>query len=158
MSTAVGIERMEAMKLETASSPYSMEQTSQTANEKIASLFQPDTLVAEQYFADRRRKMVLEPEKRLMLAILADAISCFQDNHLARWGKKKMLFDQTQGWIFEVCADRIFGFESVCSALGFNPEYIRQGLARWRQKELSKHRSAPLWKRPTLHDGTLRQI
>jgi len=49
-------------------------------DEKIASLFQPDTLLSAQYFDTLRRKTLLEPEKRLMLAILEDAINCFQDN------------------------------------------------------------------------------
>ena len=53
------------------------------AEEKIASLFEPDTLLSAQYFDSLRRKAILEPEKRLVLAVLEDAINCFQDNVLA---------------------------------------------------------------------------
>jgi hypothetical protein len=133
------------MESETASSPYTREQAGLTAGEKITSLFRPDILLSAQYFDDRRGKTLLEPEKKLMLAILEDAINCFQENHLARCGKSKQLFDEAQGWIFEVNSDWVFGFENICSALGFNPEYIREGLVRWREKELSKRRNAPLW-------------
>jgi hypothetical protein len=97
--------------------------------------------LSEQYFANRRRKTLLQPEKKLMLAILEDAVNCFQDHHWARCGKSKQLFDETQEWIFGA-NDWVFGFENVCSALGFDPEYIRVGLARWREKRRSTHRSA----------------
>ena len=41
--------------------------------ERVTSLFQPDTLLPEQYLDTFRRKLHLEPEKKLMLAILEDA-------------------------------------------------------------------------------------
>jgi hypothetical protein len=100
-----------------------------------------------QFFDDRRSKTLLEPEKRLMLAILKDAIHCFQDNHSARHGKKKRLFDNVQRWFFAASSGWVFDFDNICSVLGFNPDYFRKGLVRWMEKELSKRRSAPLWKR-----------
>lgn len=48
-----------------------------TMDEKLASLFQPDTLLSTQYFDNLRRNNLLEPEKRLMLALLEDAIHSF---------------------------------------------------------------------------------
>ena len=49
-----------------------------TMEERVTSLFQPDTLLPEQYLDTYRRKLHLEPEKKLMLAILEDGIACFQ--------------------------------------------------------------------------------
>ena len=46
--------------------------------EKLASLFQPDTLLPAQYFGTFRSKTRLEPEKSLLLAVLEDAVICFQ--------------------------------------------------------------------------------
>jgi hypothetical protein len=131
------------MNAETESSLHITQQARLTAAEKFISLFQPDTLLPAQYFEDRRGK-TLEAEKKLMLAVLEDAISCFQDNHLARCGRSKRLFDEAQRWIFEVKNDWIFGFENICSVLGFNPRYIRKGLVRWKEKKLSKQRRAPI--------------
>ena len=48
-----------------------------TMDEKLGSLFQPDTLLSAQYFDNLRRKTLLEPEKRFMLVLLEDAIHCF---------------------------------------------------------------------------------
>ena len=80
------------MEARTESSRYQVPQTF-NSDENIVSLFEPDTLVSAQYFENLRRK-TLEPEKRLMLAVLEDAINCFQDNVLAQSGKRKRLFEE----------------------------------------------------------------
>jgi hypothetical protein len=48
------------------------------------------------YFETLCRKTILEPEKGLMLAILEDAINCFQDNLLAQNVRRRRLFEQAQ--------------------------------------------------------------
>ena len=115
------------------------DETGLTTDEKLASLFQPDTLLSAQYFDNLRRKTLLEPEKRLMLAVLEDAIHCFQDNLSAEAVAKKKLFDEVEQWILERDGDWIFSFDRVCDALGFSPEYVRQGLLRWEEKHKPKH-------------------
>jgi len=134
------------MESETTISLHPTEQTGCSESENAWSHYQPDTVLLQQYFDDRRGKSGLGPEKRLMLAILEDALRCFQDNCAARKGKRKQLFDNVQSWFAETRSDWVFGFENICNVLGFSPEYLRTGLARWREKELSKHRSVPLWK------------
>jgi hypothetical protein len=122
--------------MEWETSEHDKEAIGLTAAEKIASLFQPDTLLAAQYFANLRRRTLLEPEKRLMLAVLEDAIHCFQDHLLAASGRKRRVFKEAQDWIAEMSADSIFSFENVCETLGLNPAYVRQGLLRWKEKKL----------------------
>jgi len=63
--------------------------TGLSMEERVTSLFQPDTLLPEQYLDTFRRKLYLEPEKKLMLAILEDAIACFQKYAFARDSKGK---------------------------------------------------------------------
>ncbi|TMA12624.1 MAG: hypothetical protein E6J89_04180 [Deltaproteobacteria bacterium] len=118
-----------------------MDQAAAVFEETLGSLFQPDTLIPDQYFETFRRKR-LEPEKQLMLAVLEDAVRCFQDNVMARSGKRKKLFDEAEEWILEENSDWLFSFESTCEVLGFNPQYVRQGLLRWKKKKTPKHRSA----------------
>ena len=116
-----------------------------TTDEKLASLFQPDTLLSSQYFDSLRRKTLLEPEKRLMLALLEDAIHCFQDNLSAQTARKKKLFDETEDWIVETDGDWIFSFDHVCETLGFTPEYVRQGLLRWKERRRPNRLEARPW-------------
>ncbi len=107
--------------------------------EKLTSLFQPDTLLLAQYFETLRNKAQLEPHKKLMVAILEDGIKCFQDNVLARSGRRKRLFEEAEQWILEVGDDWIFSFENICEALGLNPQYVRRGLLRWKERKLTHH-------------------
>jgi hypothetical protein len=131
-----------SMDANTSASPHAMTETHAVANENMASLFQPDTLLSGQYFDDRGRSRLLEPEHKLMLAILQDAVECFQANYSARCEKRKRVFDDAREWIFQSRNDWIFGFENICNVLEFDPEYIRKGLLRWKQRELAKPRSA----------------
>lgn len=103
-------------------------------DERISLLFQPDTLSAEEYLGNYRRKTALEPEKTLVLAVLEDGIRCFQDNASARSGKKKRLFEEAQHWLFSEDSDWLFSFTSVCALLGFDPDYIRRGLKKWEKE------------------------
>ncbi|TMA58264.1 MAG: hypothetical protein E6J73_17755, partial [Deltaproteobacteria bacterium] len=108
------------MSLRMASVINDSEQSALTAEEKIASLFQPDMLLSAQYFENLRRRTHFEPEKRLMLALLEDAINCYQDNLISRSGKKKRLFEDTEQWVLRTDGDWIFSFDNVCDALGLN--------------------------------------
>lgn len=124
-----------------------MDQASVVWEEKVASLFQPDILVSAEYFETVRAKACFDPEKRLMLAILEDAVQCFQDNVLARNGTSKNLFDAAEEWILESGDDWIFSFENICEVFGFNPHYIRQGLIRWKEEKLPKHTTVNAWEK-----------
>jgi hypothetical protein len=116
------------------------EESSLTPDERVSSLFQPDTLLSTQYFENLRSKTLFEPEKRLMLAVLEDGIYCYFDNLHAGGSKRKRLFEDAAAWIVEDSSDWVFSFESVCDALGLNPEYVRQGLLRWRERGGSPRR------------------
>jgi hypothetical protein len=116
-------------------------------DERIASLFEPDALLTVQYFGNLRRKILLEPERRLMLAILEDAINCYQDNLLAQWSRTGRLFTEAEQWILEKGSDWLFSFQNICETLGFNPEYVRQGLLRWKEKKTAKYPESKYWER-----------
>ncbi|HXL08684.1 MAG TPA: hypothetical protein VN966_00505 [Candidatus Bathyarchaeia archaeon] len=126
------------MELETQSSKYTVDHSRINLEEKITSLFEPDTLLSAQYL-DLHRKALLEPEKRLMLAVLEDAINCFQVNVMAQSGRGKKLFNESEDWIMGRDDDWIFSFVSVCELLRFNPEYVRRGLLRWKEKKLARN-------------------
>lgn len=122
------------MEWESTGSEYIKDHSGLTMDEKIASLFQPDTLLPAQYYGNLRRRTLAEPEMRLILAILEDAINCFQDNLTAESGKGKKLFNEAEEWILEEGGDWTFSFRNVCELLGLNPAYVRQGLLRWKQR------------------------
>jgi hypothetical protein len=53
-------------------------------DERIGSLFQPDTLLGEDYAANFRRKIPLEPERILLLAILEDGVRAAKGGRCSR--------------------------------------------------------------------------
>jgi hypothetical protein len=133
------------MEWQSAESKIQANEVGRPNDEKIASLFQPDFLLSAQYFGNLR-KSLLEPEKKLMFAILEDAISCYQKNVTAHSVKGKRFFEETKNWIVAAGNDWIFSFDNVCEALGLNPQYVRQGLLRWAEKYRQKHFDRDAWK------------
>lgn len=116
------------------------------AEERIISLFKPDTLLSAQYMENLRKKTLFEPEKRLMLALLEDAVNCFQFYVTAQGGRGRKLFNDAHEWIMRADDEWIFSFVNVCETLGFNPAYVRQGLRRWRQKKLANIAPTEGWR------------
>jgi hypothetical protein len=110
------------------------EEKSFAVEDRLSSLFQPDTLLSEEFFGNYRRRVPLEPEKALMLAVLEDGVRSYQENLFAESGKKRTLFDEAREWLFNDGFEHVFSFSSVCSSLGLNPGYIRRGLKRWEEQ------------------------
>ena len=99
-----------------------------SVEEKVTSLFHPDTLLTEQYAETFRRKTQLEPEKKLSLTVLEDALTCYQKYILAKDQRGTTLFQEAEEWIMEKDSDWFFSFNNICEVLDFNPDYVRQGL------------------------------
>src|SRR5262245_10591070 len=133
------------MELEAQSSKHTVDFSN--LEEKIVSLFEPDMLLSAQYMENLRRKTPIEPEKKLMLAVLEDAINCFQMNVMAERGRRKRLFDETLDWFLHRADDWLFSFESVCEILRLNPDYVRRGLLRWKEKKLVRPTPYPRGKK-----------
>ena len=112
-------------------------ETGLSMEERVTSLFQPDTLLPDQYLETFRRKFHLEPEKKLMLAVLEDAIACYQKYIFAREGKGRVLAQETEQWLLDENGDWLFSFDNVCETLGFDPAYLREGMLRWKQQKLA---------------------
>ena len=124
-----------------------MDRTEAVLEERLGFLFQPDVLIPAQYFEALRSKSGMEPEKRLMLAVLEDAVHCFQDNVSTESEIKRKLFNEAEEWFLKENDDWAFSFENICEALALNPEYVRQGLLRWKGKRLIKNRNLEAWEK-----------
>ena len=119
--------------------------TGLSMEERVTSLFQPDTLLPDQYLDTFKRKLHLEPEKKLMLAILEDATACYQKYIFVRDSKSKALFRETEEWVFAKNDQGIFSFDSVCEILSLDPEYVRRGLAEWKRNAANQQSQAKVY-------------
>ena len=101
-------------------------------HDRLAGLFEPDVLLPAQYFAAFRRAGGLERERLLMLAVLEDAIDCYQKYAHTDDLRGRQLFAESYDWIMSPDKRWLFSFENICQIVDMNPDYIRQGLDRWR--------------------------
>jgi hypothetical protein len=113
-------------------------------DETALRIFQADTLIPEQFLATHRRKFYLNPERSLMLAVLQDAIFCFQANLMATSRKKRVLFLETEQWILEQDKVYAYSFENICQMLGVEASYLRKGIMRWKHAALNTNTAAKL--------------
>ena len=100
-------------------------------------LFQPDVLLPSQFFASMRKRVPQEPEYRLVVAVLEDAIDCFQKHLFSRDPKARQLFDDASEWIASDDRKWPYSFISICEILNLNPGYVRRGLDEWREGQIS---------------------
>lgn len=118
-------------------------------NEVFDRMMQPDLLTPQQ-FAELTHGTVEGPgEQKLMLAVLIDAIRCWQLRPLAEveveayttrateyasvHTRKPMLMAvEAHLWIFAPGGTAVFAFDNVCEVLGYEPDLFREQLHRWR--------------------------
>ncbi len=111
-------------------------QEKETLDERLPSLFEPDTLLPIQYFEAMRKKHLLEGEKRLILSVLEDAVECFMKCIDASTNKGQRLFREADEWINHEDKRWVFSFDNVCDMLDINAEYMRIGLRRWKDRKI----------------------
>ncbi|MBI2359527.1 MAG: hypothetical protein HYV04_11615 [Deltaproteobacteria bacterium] len=104
----------------------------------LADLFQPDILLPEGYWETVRSKTSLPPEKMLMLAVLEDAIHCIRKHGHE---PQSRTFREAVDWILEEQSDWPFCFVNICGILGFDSDYLREGLLAWQGKKVVKNRA-----------------
>ena len=88
-----------------------------------AHLLVPDILTPVQYYDGVHRD---DPEtqaiKRLMFAVLADAVRCcFQNYAHAQSSAGRRMFGETESWTLDRNSDGPFTFQRICETLGIEP-------------------------------------
>ncbi len=101
-------------------------------------LIEPEILLPSQFYDRFRGKSILEGERRLMLAVLEDAVMCYQKYAGATRPRAKRMFREAEAWIFQEDGSWPFSFESICSFFSLDPGYFRQNLSKWRQQQLAQ--------------------
>jgi hypothetical protein len=91
-------------------------------------VLEPDAILPAQFYNGRRGRSGLEPLKRLMMAVLVDAIGCYQRNLGAKAARKRREFKETECWLFEEKRDDLFSFEHVCDVLNTDPDRLREAV------------------------------
>lgn len=95
-------------------------------------LFEPDVLLRDQF--GLRSGATVSREKRLMLAVLENALDSYQKYVFASDGQGRQMFEEAVEWLESTNTDWLFSYRNICETLDINPDYLRRGLEGWRQR------------------------
>jgi hypothetical protein len=103
-----------------------------------------DTVLPAQFWAalaDPRS----EPEKRLMVAVLEEAIALVVNASSSR-NDRRTVVREAQRWFASDDSSSPFAFATICDVLGLEVGRVRQALARWPRRQRT-------FRRPRLQAG-----
>jgi len=104
--------------------------------EAVASLFGPEVMLPSQFSEQAGLKQSDRGEKRLMLAVLEEAVATFQRHAGTKTRHGQRVFREAEEWIESTDDSWPFAFENICHALDIEPEFLRRGLRTWKEAQL----------------------
>jgi hypothetical protein len=114
------------------------------AEERVGQLFVPDSMLPSQYFDRVARRTEYDGERRLMVAVLEDAVDVYRKLAGAHDGRRQQLFRDAEEWIESNDRNWIFSFQNICDVLGIEAEYLRRGLRTIKAQALTQGQVVPL--------------
>jgi hypothetical protein len=116
----------------------------------------PQLIRAGQFRGNRRRDTQIEVLRRLMAAVLSEAVNRFERNLLQTSLYARCEFVEAEFWLFKDESEALFSFNNVCDFLSLDPRHIRRRLCDWRRSQVRATNSTDATsKAPTsdLNDG-----
>ncbi|MGH7825275.1 MAG: hypothetical protein ACREQ7_08885 [Candidatus Binatia bacterium] len=96
----------------------------------LARILEPDIFLPSQFYGTGGLSRQLEGEKRLMIAILKDAVECLDKYRGTRSGSGRSQYQNALEWVQDTGTDWLFSFINICDLLGFDPDYLREVLLK----------------------------
>ena len=96
----------------------------------LARILEPDIFLPSQFYGTGGLSRQLEGEKRLMIAILKDALECLNKYRSAPSSSGRGHYQDALEWVEDKSTDWLFSFNNICDLLGFDPDYVRQVLLK----------------------------
>ena len=92
------------------------------------------------YIEQLNRRHYDEGAKKLMLAVLQEALNNFVLCLDARNPEHQEQFKEVESWFWSDDDDWLFSFKTIAEHLGLNPNYFREGLLQLKSNKLSNRR------------------
>ena len=96
----------------------------------LARILEPDVFLPSQFYGSAGLSRKLEGEKRLMIAILKDAVECLEKYRGSRSSAGRCLYQSALEWVEDNSTEWLFSFTNICDLLGFDPAYMRRVLLK----------------------------
>ena len=100
----------------------------------LARILEPDIFLPSQFYGAGGLSRKLEGEKRLMIAVLKDAVECLDKYRGARSSVGQCQYQSAIEWVQDTDTDWLFSFTNICDLLGFDPQYLRDVLLKRENK------------------------
>ena len=100
----------------------------------LARILEPDIFLPSQFYGAGGLSRKLEGEKRLMIAILKDAVECLEKYRGARTSAGRSHYENAIEWVKDTDTEWLFSFTNICDLLGFDPDYMREVLMKRENK------------------------
>jgi hypothetical protein len=94
----------------------------------LARILEPDVFLPSQFYGTGGLSRQLDGEKRLMIAILKDAVECLNKYRGARSSLGISQYQNALEWVEDEGTEWLFSFNNICDLLGFDPDYLRKVL------------------------------
>ena len=104
-----------------------------------------DVPASHQYLRAYRQTKLGEPESRLMLAVLLEAMQTYQKFAGSTSSHGKALFRDVEKWFWSANSDGVFSFVNICEVFGLDPSVFRQGLLRWAKNRKGRESSGKVF-------------
>lgn len=117
---------------------------------------EPDIILPAQLGGGYLDGARLQPEKRLQLAVLEDAVMTFHRCVGTPGFRPGRLLAEVEAWFSSDATDSPFAFVTICDGLGLDPAYIRRGLRRWQAPGDATSKRGPRFRRGA--NGTRHQV
>ena len=103
----------------------------------VEDVAQPEARLPLQFFSECWESAAVEGERRLLIAVLEDALHCFQKYAFAVDARSQRLFREAEEWFMQPDTGAAFTFEYICETRGLDPESVRSGLRRWCERRIA---------------------
>jgi hypothetical protein len=96
----------------------------------LARIIEPDTFLPAQFYGSAGLSRKLEGEKRLMIAVLKDAVECLEKYRDASSALGQCQYSSALEWVEDTDTEWLFSFTNICDLLGFDAQYLRTALLK----------------------------
>jgi len=112
------------------------EETLKEFKKHLSKLNEIDAIHPTQYYLANRSMRLASGEKKLMLAILKDAIKCFRRNVTGKSVHSQKIFSETEEWFYDEDTNYLYSFLNICAWLGVDFKLIRLKLSEMKQESV----------------------
>ena len=124
----------------------------------IERLVSGDLIARSQFYDNRKGRDDNAPLRRLMMAMLGDALDCLRNGASgSASATARKAADEAAEWVRDASDEYLFSFNNVCETLGIHPGALRESLNNWLAHGRRLNRRPPVIRETSVSISPYRQ-